>query len=87
MVRIAGKGHQKVAAQSGSVPHQRATHALNIVVAGSLGALHLLNPTFAAQHIWQGAHGAGLPLQMVGAWWAAVALLSALGMRSPFKYR
>ena len=70
-----------------SVARLRRLHALNIVVAGSLGALHLLNPTLAAQHIWQGARGAGMPLQMVGAWWAAVALLSALGMRSPFKYR
>jgi hypothetical protein len=64
----------------------RFQYGLNVVIPGALAALHLLNPTLASQQLWQGARAA-LPIQMLGAWWAAVALLSVLGLRSPYKYR
>lgn len=61
-------------------------YAMNIALPGALAALHLFNPTLASTQLWQGAK-AVLPLQMLGAWWTAVALLSAMGLRNPYKYR
>ena len=69
-----------------SVARMRFQYGLNVVVTSALAVLHLLNPTLASQQLWQGARAA-LPIQMLGAWWAAVALLSVLGLRIPFKYR
>ena len=63
----------------------RFQYCVNIVVLCALAPLHLLAPATAAQQLWGSA--GGLPLQMVGAWWTAVAALSVLGLRSPLKYR
>lgn len=79
----------------------RFLYALNILVTSALAAFHLLAPGAAAGAIW-GQRGLGggtmvagarpatarLPFQMLGAWWVAVAAVSALGLLgAPLKYR
>jgi hypothetical protein len=71
----------------------RFLYACNILLPGGLAVLHLANPRMAADRIWGGGgmsfqgSPAVLALPMLGAWWAGIALLSVLGLRSPLKYR
>ena len=69
-----------------SVARVRFDYGVNIAVLCAPFLLYLLSPTTASQQLWGSA--GGLPYsQFVGAWWAAVAALSVLGLRSPLKYR
>lgn len=70
----------------------RFLYMLNIVIPGSLAVLHLRAPATASSALWGGPANAGslsppLALPMLGSWWAAVAILSLLGLRQPLKYR
>lgn len=73
----------------------RFLYSLNIAVTGALAAYCLLTPGPAAATLfgdsrWSGVghgRGSGTAYQMLGSWWAAVCLVSLLGLRSPHKYR
>lgn len=60
---------------------------LNILVTGGLAAFCLTAPRAAGTALFGSAVGAATSLQMLGAWWAAVCLVSILGLKSPYKYR
>ncbi|PRW45082.1 potassium transporter [Chlorella sorokiniana] len=77
-------------------------HRLNIAVLVLLGPYALLSPAGAAEHLFGDARAGkvaalqdmsppsgGSPLfsyQMLGTWWVAVALVSALGLGDPLKF-
>lgn len=75
----------------------RFLYSLNIVIPGALAAYCLGWPDAAAANLFGDTGSAGLLAKtgaspslaypMLGAWWAAIAMVSVLGLREPLKFR
>lgn len=68
----------------------RFLYLLNIAIPGALALYHLAAPAAAAKALWAGSSVAPLnpplALPMLGAWWAAIVVVSLLGLREPYKF-
>ena len=61
----------------------RVVFAANVVVAGIVGALSLFLPNVAERTVFSGTATASVAMQVVGAFWLAIALLSVAGLFRP----
>ncbi len=61
----------------------RVVFAANIVVAGVVGTLSLFLPNVAERTVFSGTATASVAMQIVGAFWLAIALLSVAGLYRP----
>ncbi|KAL4448557.1 hypothetical protein ABPG75_005776 [Micractinium tetrahymenae] len=68
----------------------RFLYLLNIAIPGALALYHLMAPAGAARALWGSGSVAPLnpplALPMLGAWWAAIVVVSLLGLREPYKF-
>ena len=58
-------------------------YAANVIVAGCVGALSLLRPQLASRVVWENAAPPSIAMQMTGALWSAIAVLSFAGLFFP----
>lgn len=64
----------------------RVIFAANVVVAGTVGALTLFAPEFAARTVFSGAAVASPGLRVTGSLWLAIAFLSLFGVSRPREF-
>lgn len=58
----------------------------NIIVAGWIGIASLLFPTYSAKTIFSGTYTSSPLIQLVGALWLSIALLSIAGLWHPITF-
>lgn len=61
----------------------RFVYGANVLVAGSVGVLALFAPAYAAKVVFSGTVSPSFAMQVVGAFWVAIAALSAVGLFYP----
>ena len=61
----------------------RSVYAVNILVAGTVGTLSLFAPDVASRVVWEGTARPSNAMQMTGALWSAIAILSVAGLFAP----
>ncbi|MBS0659364.1 MAG: hypothetical protein JSR82_14075 [Verrucomicrobia bacterium] len=64
----------------------RLVFAGNVVVAGAAGGLALCFPAWAGRAVFSGAVGNAALVQIIGAFWTSIAVLSVVGLWRPWTF-
>lgn len=58
----------------------------NVIVAGVVGSLSLFRPKLAASSVFSGVAEPSIPMQIVGAFWSTIAIISLLAIFNPLGF-
>ncbi len=64
----------------------RLIYAANVLVAGIVGTLSLFAPQLASRVVWENTAPPSISMQMAGALWSAIAILSLAGLFAPDQF-